>query len=132
MRSVFGYETYHWAIIVIPEQSQGRNCWTFEATDAATIDPVTFRLDNPSMAWRLKAQHNADPDLSSKLLGIVIVGQTPDSLSYPEMMGIMTDVPLPVKNKDPQQSCVTWVENAIRTLQSRGWIRAFDVNHFKH
>lgn len=131
MRHVFGYEAYHWAIVVMPDQSPGRHCWTFEATDATEINPVTFRMNNPSMGWWLRDKNNADFELSSKLLGIVIVGQTPNGLSYSEMLSIMDGIPLPVKNMNPQQSCVTWVEDAIRTLQSRGWIWAFDVNQFK-
>ncbi|CRK18705.1 hypothetical protein BN1723_011669, partial [Verticillium longisporum] len=131
MRRVFGYEAYHWAIIVMPEQSQGRDCWTFEATDASEIDPVTFRMNNSTMDWWLRDKPNVDPELSSKLVGIVLLGQTPDGLSFPEMPGVMTGVPLPVKNMNPQQSCVTWAENAIRTLQSRGWIWGFDMNQFK-
>jgi hypothetical protein len=42
MRRVFGYEAYHWAILIVPEQSEGRDYWAFEATDATEIDPVTI------------------------------------------------------------------------------------------
>jgi len=40
-------------------------------------------------------------------------------------------VPLPVKDMDPQQSCVTWVTNAIQRLQGHGWVRGFDLGPFK-
>jgi hypothetical protein len=116
---------------MVPEQSEGRHRWAFEATDATEIDPVTFRMNNPAMAWWLRYKPDVDPELSSKLLGIVILGQTPDGLSFPEMRDIMEGVPLPVRNMNPQESCVTWVENAIRTLQDRGWIRGFDMDQFK-
>jgi hypothetical protein len=132
MRQVFGHEAYHWGILVVPEQiEEGRNHWAFDATDASEIDPVTFRMNNPAMNWWFRYKPNVDPELSSKLLGIVILGQTPDELSFSEMRDIMDGVPLPVRNMEPQQSCVTWVENAIRTLQGRGWIREFDMDQFK-
>lgn len=129
-RQVYGYEAYHWGILVIPEQTRGRDYWAFETTDATEINPVTFRMNNPTMAWWLRSQ-KVDPELSGKMLGMVTLGQTPDGLSFPEMDDIMHGVPLPVKNMNPQQSCVTWVENAIRTLQSRGWIGECDINQFK-
>ena len=131
MRQVFGYEAYHWAMLFVPEQSEGRDHWVFEATDATEIDPVTFRMNNPTMDWWFRYKLDADPELSSKILGIIILGQTPDGLSFDEMKDILSGVPMPVRNMNPQQSCVTWVENAIRTLQGRGWISEFDMDQFK-
>jgi hypothetical protein len=32
---------------------------------------------------------------------------------------------------DPQQSCVTWVVNAIRALQKQGWAWEFELDQFK-
>lgn len=135
MRRVFGYEAYHWAIVVMPEQSTGQDCWTFEATDATYLDPVTFRMVNPKMEWWFKINSNADLErdleLSSKLIGIVVIGQISDNMLYDEVLGIMKSVPLPVADQNPQQSCVTWAGNAIRTLQGQGWISLFDVGQFK-
>ncbi|KAF7558418.1 hypothetical protein G7046_g5738 [Stylonectria norvegica] len=117
-RRILGYEAYHWGIIVMPEPSQGQDCDVFEATDASEIDPVTFRMTNPSMDWWFRVKGPDDPGLS-------------DQLSATELKAFFEEVRLPVKNIDPQQSCVTWVEDAISTLQRQGWVRDFELVRFK-
>lgn len=130
-RRIFGYEAYHWGVIIMPEDSQGRNCHAFDATDASRIDPVTFRMDNPSMDWRFRVKENVDPALSIKLIGRIVIGQIPDGVSSDELRTFFERVELPVKNRDPQQSCVTWAMNAIRALQRQGWARDFDIDQFR-
>ncbi|KAK4153917.1 hypothetical protein C8A00DRAFT_14897, partial [Chaetomidium leptoderma] len=131
MRGVFGYEAYHWGILVTPEVSQGRDCYSFDATDASEIDPVTFSLRNPTMDWWFRGRDHVDPALSSKLLGRIVIGQVPDEVLNTELRDFFKQVPLPVRNKDPQQSCVTWVVNAIRALQMQGWAGEFELDQFK-
>lgn len=131
MRKVFGHEAFHWAIAVTPGQLGRRDFWSFEATDATEIDPVTFRMHNPTMSWWLRAQENGDPDAESKLIGSIVIGAIPDALSFAELQQLMTAVPLPIKNRHPQQSCVTWAGLAISALQAQEWVQDFDINHFK-
>lgn len=128
---MFGYESYHWGIIVMPEDSRGRDCSAYDATDASEIDPVTFRLDNPTMDWWFRAKQNIDPALSTKLIGRIVIGQVPDGVLSDELQSLFEGVELPIKNRDPQQSCVTWAMNAIRALQRQGWAWAFDLDEFK-
>lgn len=130
-RRIFGYEAYHWAIIVMPQVSQGRDCSAFDATDASEIDPVTFRMRNPTMDWWFRVKENVDPALSAKLLGRIVIGQLPDGMSSAELRDFFGRVRLPGKNTNPQQSCVTWAVDAIRALQRQGWVGEFELDQFK-
>ncbi|KAI9162892.1 hypothetical protein HJFPF1_04487 [Paramyrothecium foliicola] len=72
------------------------------------------------MEWWFRAKGNGDPALSAKLIGRIVLGQMPDSMSVAQLHDFFEKVPLPVMNTDPQQSCVTWNANAISALQSQG------------
>ncbi|KAJ4308457.1 hypothetical protein N0V84_012092 [Fusarium piperis] len=130
-RKMFGYEAYHWGIIIMPEDSHGRDCSAFDATDASEIDPVTFRLENPTMDWWFRVKENVDPALSTKLIGRIVIGQIPDEVSSAELRGFFEKIELPIKNRDPQQSCVTWALNAVQALQRQGWAWDFELDQFK-
>lgn len=130
-RQVFGYEAFHWGIVLTPEVSQGRDCASYEATDANTLDPVTFRMNNPSMNWWFRERKNINPTLSTKIIGRIVVGRVPDGVSGSEISELFKNVPLPIKNTDPQQSCVTWTMDAVQALQDKGWARGFDLAQFK-
>ncbi|OAA51778.1 hypothetical protein NOR_00371 [Metarhizium rileyi] len=130
-RRVFGCDAFHWGIVVMPENSHGRDCNAYEATDASEIDPVTFRMNNPHMDWWLRTREQIDPEVSSKLIGRVVIGQIPENVSDSQLHDFFLSIPLPVKNTNPQQSCVTWTVNAILALQSQNWAWNFDVEPFK-
>ncbi|RBR25536.1 uncharacterized protein FIESC28_01499 [Fusarium coffeatum] len=130
-RRIFGHEAYHWGIIITPQPSSGRDCHAFEATDASDIDPVTFRMNNPTMGWWMRHKPNVNPDLSAKLLGRIVIGQIPDGVSGADLKKVFERVPLPVKNTHPQQSCVTWAIDAIRTMQKQGWVPQIELNGLK-
>ncbi|KAH7184806.1 uncharacterized protein B0J16DRAFT_122641 [Fusarium flagelliforme] len=130
-RRTFGYEAYHWGILITPQTSRGRDCHAFEATDASEIDPVTFRMNNPTMAWWMRHKGNVDPALSAKLIGRIVIGQIPDGISAADLKKFFGTVPLPVKNTHPQESCVTWAIDAIRTMQRQGWVPQIELNGFK-
>ncbi|KAM5355126.1 hypothetical protein ACJ41O_001772 [Fusarium nematophilum] len=131
-RKTFGHEAYHWAIMAMPEESQGQDCcYSFDATDTSEIDPVTFRMTNPTMDWWFRAKENVDPAVSDKLIGRIVIGELSDEVSNAELRDFFERIPLPVKNTDPQQSCVTWATDAIRALQRRGWVREFEIGQFK-
>ncbi|KAF4456872.1 hypothetical protein F53441_1083 [Fusarium austroafricanum] len=130
-RRIFGYEAYHWGIIVMPETAEGPVCHAYSATDASEIDPVTFRMNNPTMGWWLRQDNNMDPDLDTKLFGRIIIGQLPDEVSTVQLNDLFESIPLPVKNTHPQQSCVTWLVDAICALQRLAWLPEFDIGHFQ-
>ncbi|KAH8178366.1 serine/threonine protein kinase [Sarocladium implicatum] len=132
-RRTFGADGFHWAIaIIVPgaeEAAGGRR--VFDATDASEIDPATFRLNNPSMEWWFRDQQTADPTLAAKLLGQLVIGQVPAEAQPDELRDFFEAIPLPVKDSNPQESCRTWVLDAIRALQKRGWAPAFDLQNFE-
>ena len=127
-RKVFGFEAFHWGIIISPEKSTGHDCSLFEATNANTIDPTTFRMIWTGSSTR---KPNVDPVLCRKLLRQVVIGRIPDEMPASEIHQLFCGVPMPVKNTHPQQSCVTWTEDAIRALQLRGWATRFNLAQFK-
>ncbi|KAK8912423.1 hypothetical protein VCV18_012385 [Metarhizium anisopliae] len=106
-RQIFGYDAYHWGIIVMPESSKDRDCNTYEATDLSEMDPITFRIKNPRMDWWYREKENINPELGSKLIGRIVFGQI------------------------PEHSCVTWTVNAILALQKKNWAGNFDIEPFK-
>lgn len=130
-RRTFGYEAFHWAIVVMPEGNHDRGCRSFDATDTSDIDPTTFRMRNPTMDWWFRVDENFDPALNVKLLGRTVIGRLPEGVSSTELRDFFAKVPLPVKNTHPQQSCVTWAVDAIQALQEQGWVRKFQLDQFK-
>ncbi|KYK56532.1 hypothetical protein DCS_03532 [Drechmeria coniospora] len=129
-RKTLGYQSYHWGIIIMPQEGQGQLCHTFEATDASEIDPVTFRLQNPTMDWWMRSRLDVHLELSGKLLGRIVIGQVPEEMSTADLKDVFDKVPLPVKDTHPQQSCVTWAVDAIRHLQRLGWVSEFQLDQF--
>lgn len=132
-RRVFRFEAYHWGILVMPtEATPAADCQAFEATDVSEIDPATFRMNNPTMDWWFRPKKAIGVEGAAKLLGRVVVGQVPeDEAGHDALDAFFRAVPLPVKNTDPQQSCVTWTVDAIRNLQDAGWVPFFDIDNFK-
>lgn len=100
-RQIFGYDAYHWGIIVMPESSKDRDCNTYEATDLSEMDPITFRIKNPRMDWWYREKENINPELGSKLIGRIVFGQIPEHVLNPELHEFFTSIPLPVKNTNP-------------------------------
>lgn len=131
-RQVLGFEAYHWGIIVVPGSNESPNCEAYDATDASEIDPVTWRMSNPTMDWWLRIRPAFSLDAEEKFLGYVIIGNVPDETSGSSLKQLFETVPLPVKNTHPQQSCVTWAVDAVLELQKRGLVGIFDVNELKN
>lgn len=131
-RKTFGYAAFHWGIILMPESDpNGEQAYSsFDATDATELDPVTFRMTNPTMDWWFRVREEVDPTAPSKLIGRVI-GKVPGDVSSTDVKEYLEKVPLPVKNTHPQQSCVTWAADAISALQKQDWAQQFDVGQFQ-
>ncbi|KAF5669516.1 serine threonine kinase [Fusarium heterosporum] len=132
-RQAFGYEAYHWSIMVMPEPSEGDTptCHIFDATDTSAINPETFRMNNPTMDWWFRSQIDTNPYLNMKLLGRVVFGRIPDEISSVKLDEFFRNIPLPVKNTYPQQSSVSWAVDAICAIQRQGWAPEFDLRNFK-
>ncbi|KFA60005.1 hypothetical protein S40285_08693 [Stachybotrys chlorohalonatus IBT 40285] len=130
-RKALGYEAFHWGIFTMAEASNTEDCCAFEATDISEIDPVTWRMGNPSMDWWFRVKPNVDLTLDSKLLGRIVIGAIPSEVSDVDLEQFFRQIPLPAKNTYPQQSCVTWVLDAVRALQEKVWASAFDIEEFR-
>lgn len=131
-RRVFDKQAYHWSIMIIPEGGQSENCHSFDATDASHINPVTFRMNNPTMDWWFRSELDIKPQRHEKLLGRIVIGEMPDEVSGEELGDFFQGIPLPMKNTNPQQSSVTWIMDAIQALQEKGWTHDFDLDRFKN
>jgi hypothetical protein len=130
-RQIFGYEAYHWGILVLSHGSSGVVWDAYDATDKSEVDKVTWRMTNPEMNWFFRGLANVNPENSSKYLGCIVIGAVEDTISRSALESFFKEIPVPVKNTHPQQSCVTWVTDAIQALQTRGFAEAFDIGEFK-
>lgn len=129
-RKTFKYEAFHWTIMIVPDGQSGGICDEYDATDSSEIDRVTWRVNNPTMDWWFRARTGVDPSLNPKLIGRVIVGHSTEK-DAANLKELFEKIPLPLKHSHPQQSCVTWALDAIRTLQDQGFVGEFDVDMFK-
>ncbi|KAG5985103.1 hypothetical protein E4U43_006114 [Claviceps pusilla] len=129
-RQLFKYEAFHWGLLITPQVSIGKDCFAADATDRSGYNPVTMRMDNPTMSWWIN-HRVVDPAASSKLLGRIVIGEIPGEISFDDFQELLDKVPLPEKNQHPQQSCVTWAVSAIVEMQKLGWARQFDIDQFK-
>jgi len=125
-RQIYKHESYHWAILI----KEGTVFDTYEATDRNEIDPITFRQRNPANEWFFDANQGVDPSRSGKLLGYVIIGAVPPSMSRDDIRVFLNEIPLPKRNQYPQESCVTWVANAIRAFHGEKCVDGFNVEKF--
>lgn len=128
-RQTFGYEAYHWALVVMPPDDEAGRYDSYDATDSSEIDKVTWRMNNPNMDWWFRVKTDIDPQEDPKVIGRITLGITTTSRS--QLKDLFASVPLPVKNSHPQQSCVTWAINAIAALQKDGIVPDFNVGEFK-
>ena len=132
-RKTFCYAAFHWGIILMSASDRdGQQPYqSFDATDAIELDPVTFRMTNPTMDWWFRVREGVDPAVPSKLIGRIIIGNVPDEISSADVKNHLEKALLPIKNTHPQQSCVTGVADAIEALQTQDWAKQFDVVRFQ-
>ena len=134
LRRTFGYEAFHWAVMVTPKKGRGQEskCVAYDATDSSEFDEVTWRMNNPTMDWWFRVKPTINPERSTKYLcSVVIATAVPSGTSDDDLKDIFAAVPLPQKNQNPQQSCVTWVADAIMALQQRELVPAFEIDALK-
>lgn len=125
-RRLYQHEAYHWGILII----DGNKFDVYDATDRNAIDPITFRQENPAQEWWFQVKQGVDPASSERYLGCNIIGAVPSNKSRDDVRRFLEKIPLPKKNQNPQQSCVTWVGSAIRAFQEAQYVKNFDVGAF--
>jgi len=125
-RQIYKHESYHWGILI----GEGAVFDAYDATDRNDIDPVTFRQRNPTNEWFFNASPGVKPAKSGRFLGHVIIGAVPSSMSRDDVKALLESIPLPKRNQNPQESCVTWVANAIRAFHQAQCVADFNVEKF--
>lgn len=71
-----------------------------------------------------------DPLATGQLLGKIVIGKISRNVPEENICALLREVPLPRREADPAQSCVTWTLDAIRALQRANIVRCFDVDRF--
>jgi hypothetical protein len=129
-RNRLGSAAFHWAIFVRPKNSKGNDVRIIDVTDSPIVDPQTLQDLNPSHDWRFRVKPQVDPSKTTRILGAIMIGKLPNSMSFAELDGMLSKLPLPVHNARPEQNCVSWVQAAIETLQRAGVAEQFDIRKF--
>lgn len=138
-RTRLGYEAYHWGILIMPKRHQAKlpstnrpqDCNAYDATDMTALDPKTGHDLNPNLDWFFRPQHHIDPAATGRLIGRIIIGKLPKHVADSDIDRLLAEVPLPIKDASPPQSCVTWALDALSALQTAGLAWSFDGDQFK-
>lgn len=124
-----GFEAYNWGLLVSPAQSQGRDATAFAASNSLLIDPATGKPSDRDGEWYLETKLQVSALSGGRLLGQLAIGEIPDSVTVEELHRVLGGVRLPAKGA--QQASVTWVADAVKSLQGRGWAKNFNVEQLK-
>ncbi|CAH0051451.1 unnamed protein product [Clonostachys solani] len=124
-----GHGRYHWGYLV---GSRDGKAAVYHATDRNELNTKTWRMENPSGGWWFEALAEVNPWHSEKLLGRIAIGSVPAGVTADEIKALFEGVPLPVIGGVVQESCRTWVFNAMKVLQQKGWVSAkIDTKSFE-
>lgn len=125
-----GHSAFHWGILVMPKTSRGKDCSAYDVSDGSGMDADTGQMRNTALDWEFRPKRLIDPLRSGRLLGRIIIGKIPNDVPVSAIEALLKDIPLPDKNANPRQSCVTWTLDAILALQGAGLARNFDLGPF--
>lgn len=123
-RAPDGRPRFHWGIVL--QDKRERDLCT--AIDVKLEDAYA-NLPN-SGGWRYNFHPNARTDRSLALLGMIMIGKMPPEVEVAQVGETLSGVPVPRLNVDPEESCRTWVMEAIPRLQEMGCAERFDVGGF--
>ncbi|KAK2592818.1 hypothetical protein QQS21_009486 [Conoideocrella luteorostrata] len=129
-RQIYQHEAYHWGILIITRGTYDYAYDAYDATDRNEINPNTLRQENPRGDWWFRSGTDVDRTRSGMLLGYIIIGTLPSQVTRANVGNFLEGVTLPKRNVDPQESCVTWVANAIRKFREYQYINDFNVGKF--
>lgn len=127
-RQRFGSAAYHWGVLISPKKSVTRDCYAYDVSDGPHPDPMTGVDHNPNRDWVFRAKPNVNPMLSGHLLGRIMIGKVPRSVTHAEIQTCLESIPLPRKGVLPEENCVSWVKSAVRRLQEKGLAERFDID----
>ena len=83
---------------------------------------------NPNHDWNYRALDPVNPLGSGHFLVAIIIGKLPKGTTHDQVRTLLEQVSLPQKNQIPNQSCVTWVEQAILMLQQAAYADNIDID----
>ncbi|KAH8425148.1 uncharacterized protein LDX57_002897 [Aspergillus melleus] len=119
-RTQLGYAAFHWGILISPKVSTGADCHAYDVTDSIILDSNSRTNLNSQNDWRFRHNPNDDLERNAGILGMVMIGKVPNDVSYDEIETHLASLPLPDKDAQPAQNCVTWTMAAIGKLQGIG------------
>nr|OQO27855.1 hypothetical protein B0A51_04824 [Rachicladosporium sp. CCFEE 5018] len=123
-----GWAMYHWAILIRPKALQEiDHCTLIDATDGMNFDPITHTASNPAHDWWYRVRNATDPLSTANFLGGLDIGKLPNSICIQQVVELLSRVPLPLRDRHPDQHCATWVYAAFEALQQIRYVSATDV-----
>jgi len=118
-----------WSIVVRKRTSKSHDNYCF---DVRQTNLESSRSDQSRSVgdWQFRAITKCDPSEEDRLLGHVMIGKIPHSVSHDQILDILEALPLPQSNKNPEENEVTWIRNAIHRLQLEDYAERFDIDKF--
>lgn len=123
-----GWAIYHWAILIRPKNlKEIGSCVSFDVTDGIRLDPVNRQNLNPTSDWWFRVRTMVNPLATGHFLGAIEIGKLPKDVTTEQVQTLLSQVPLPQKNQNPDQNCATWIYDAIKALQNAGYVSEEDA-----
>ena len=135
-RARLGPSAFHWGILVAPLSLQGTkktvDCDYFDVTNGINLDPVTHQDLNPDEDWRFRRQIMI-PNQESRLICLISLGAVTKGKagSVDEVEHALQQLPLPKKEVEPRESCVSWTIEAVRRLHEMGLLATHDMDELR-
>ncbi|KAJ5221763.1 uncharacterized protein N7469_010650 [Penicillium citrinum] len=118
-----------WSIVVRKRTSKGRDNYCFDVRQT-NLESSHSDQSRSVRDWQFRAITKCDPLEVHRLLGQVMIGKIPHSVSHGQILDILETLPLPQSSKNPEANEVTWIRHAIHRLQLEGYAEKFDINKF--
>lgn len=122
------YRRYHWAILIRPKDTKKlAQSASFDITDGVRQAPDRNQDLNPTRDWWFRVKTGANPLLTGRFLVAVCIGKLPKGVTMDEIENLLSEVPLPRKDTNPEQRCSYWTAMAVMKLQKAGFVVDKDV-----
>lgn len=129
-RRRLGHDAYHWEITVAPKDHSGNDCYVYGVTNGPLRKGKVHIIDgNRGRSWRFREEH-VNPDASSLLVGMVMIGKVPSQVTRDDIMKNLGPPTIQVPDKRFGENCTTWIKEAIMKLQEGGLAEQFDIQLF--
>ncbi|PHH53418.1 hypothetical protein CFIMG_001613RA [Ceratocystis fimbriata CBS 114723] len=129
-RREYGDAAYHWGIMVNTPYDWTCNGNLYHAKNQRQIDAVTCQhLD--TMEWVFEVRSHFMLAYSPRLVAYAVVGHVPKGVHEITIYHMLEAIPLSQDSTGSIQTCFTWVDQAIHSLQRAEYIKGFDLAQFK-